>query len=68
MSALDWVAFVLLIMGALNWGVQGVTALAGQGRVNVLNLVLGSVSVLENLVYLLVGVAALYKLYKVFAG
>ncbi len=47
------VAKVLVVVGALNWG------LVGAFDFNLVNLILGSVSWLERLVYVLVGVAAL---------
>ena len=59
MGALDWVVFVLLVVGALNWG------LVGLADVNVVEAILGAVPVLLRLVYILVGVAGLYKIYKV---
>lgn len=49
-------AWILLIVGGLNWG------LVGLGGWNVVNIVLGSVPLLERLVYVLVGVAALLAL------
>ncbi len=64
MDAMGRVVFVLLVVGALNWGILGLTALVGTGT-NVVNLILGSIPMLENLVYILVGVAGLYKIYKV---
>lgn len=57
MGALDWVVFVLLVVGALNWG------LVGLGDINVVELILGAV--LARIVYILVGLAGLWKLYKV---
>ena len=49
--------WALVLVGALNWGLVGLGGFFG-GNWNVVNLTLGSVSWLENLVYLLVGVAA----------
>ena len=59
MGALDWVVFALLVVGALNWG------LVGLANINVVELILGSIPILLRLVYVLVGVAGLYKIYKV---
>lgn len=61
MSVVEWVAFVLVIVGALNWGLVGlfnfnlVTTLLGEGM-------------LTNLIYDLVGLAALVMLYFTFMG
>ena len=48
-------AFALLIVGGLNWGLSGLIP-----GVNVVNLILGSVPVLERIVYILVGLSAVY--------
>ena len=56
-NAVDWIAMILLIVGGLNWGLVGiadfdlVAALFGEG------------SGLSRLVYILVGLAALFCLY-----
>jgi len=47
------IAWVLMLIGALNWGLVGLFDL------NVVNLVLGSVTWLERLVYILVGLSAI---------
>ena len=51
MKGLHLVAFTLLVIGGLNWGL---TALGW----NVVNMVVGSWPALETLVYVLVGLAA----------
>ncbi len=56
LSALDWVALVLLIIGGLNWGLLGAIG------VDLVATLLGNGSPLTRGVYLLVGVAALYGL------
>lgn len=55
MKALHMVAFVLVVVGALNWGL---TALGW----NLVNLLLGAWPTLEMVVYLLVGVSGVYLL------
>ena len=66
-SALDWTVLVLLVAGALNWGVLGLTELVSPGAgTNVVETLLGSGSLVTNLVYALVGLAGLWKLWKVF--
>ena len=50
----------LLVIGGLNWGIEGLGYFLGKGwDWNVLHMILASVSWLEGLVYLLVGIAAL---------
>lgn len=47
-------AFVLTIVGALNWGLVGLLDL------NLVNVLLGSWPMVERLVYIAVGVSAAY--------
>lgn len=47
------VAFVLLVIGGLNWG------LVGLFNFNLVNTIFGSVTWLESLIYILVGLSAL---------
>lgn len=51
------VAWVLLIVGGLNWGLVGINS-----SWNVVHLVLGNWYWLERVVYILVGVAAVMML------
>ena len=53
------VAKVLVIIGALNWGLIGLGLLLGGQNWNVVNLIAGSVPYLEAIIYLLVGLAAI---------
>jgi uncharacterized membrane protein YuzA (DUF378 family) len=48
----------LLIVGGLNWGLVGLGMLFGNSSWNVVNMLLGSIPMLEAVVYVLVGVAA----------
>lgn len=60
---MDQVVKWLLIVGALNWGLVGLLNL------NVVEMVLGGAdSVLVRAVYVLVGLAGVYKLWKVVGG
>ena len=62
MKALHKIAFVLLIIGGLNWGLVALGTYMGSNW-NVVNLILGSWSSVENLVYLLVGLSALLLIF-----
>lgn len=53
MKALHMVAFTLVIVGGLNWGLSAL-------GYNVVNIVLGAWPTVEQLVYILVGVSAVY--------
>lgn len=55
---LDWVAIVLVIIGAVNWGLYAL-------GYNLVDLIFSAVSWLETTVYALVGLAGLYMIYYV---
>lgn len=54
-------AWVLVIIGGLNWGLVAIGTFLGSNW-NVVNLILGSIPVLEGIVYLLVGISAISML------
>lgn len=54
LNVLDWVALVLVIVGGLNWGLVGLM------NYNVVSALFGDMSGLSKLVYVLVGLSALY--------
>ncbi len=58
MRATHKIAFILLVIGGLNWGLVGLGDWFG-GNWNVVNLLLGSWPSIEALVYVLVGVSAI---------
>ena len=61
MSVLNAVTFVLVVVGALNWGLVG---LAEFDLVATLfGLSFGQVSAITRVIYLLVGLSALYQLF-----
>lgn len=57
MKSLHGITFVLVIIGGLNWGLVALGNWMGNNW-NVVNLILGRWSGVENLVYLLVGLSA----------
>ncbi|MHB9286533.1 DUF378 domain-containing protein [Halobacteriales archaeon Cl-PHB] len=61
-NVLDWVSLLLVIVGALNWGLVGLGTLL-DANWNLVDLLLGSFPTIEAVVYLLVGLAGLYELY-----
>ena len=56
MKALHMVTFVLVVVGALNWGLVGLL------NMNLVMMLLGSWPMVEKLVYVLVGLSAVYLL------
>lgn len=61
-NGLDWLSLVLVVVGAINWGLVGVGNFIGSNW-NVVNLLFGSIPTLESAIYLIVGLAGLYELY-----
>lgn len=52
MCVIHKIAWILVIVGALNWGLIGVL------NFNLVNMILGSVPMIERVVYILVGLSA----------
>jgi uncharacterized membrane protein YuzA (DUF378 family) len=59
MSTLDWVAYVLVIIGGLNWGLFAF-------GYNLIEMIFGSIPILATLIYVLVALSALYVIYKIY--
>jgi uncharacterized membrane protein YuzA (DUF378 family) len=57
MSSINWVAFILTVIGGLNWGLVG----AFNGF-DLVAKILGEGTIYSNIVYVLVGLSALYLL------
>ena len=55
MKNLDVVAAVLLVVGGLNWG------LVGAANFDLVATIFGAMSPLSRIVYILVGLAAIYQ-------
>ena len=57
-SAPDWIAMILLIVGGINWG------LVGLAQFDLVAAIFGGQdALLSRIVYILVGLAALYSIY-----
>ena len=56
-SVIDWIALVLVIVGGLNWGLVGLL------NVDLVELIFGSIPILQRIVYIVVGLAAIYLIY-----
>jgi hypothetical protein len=55
-NAIDWLALVFVIVGGLNWG------LVGAFDFNLVDTLFGEKSALARIVYVLVGLAAVYMI------
>lgn len=56
MKVLDMIALILLVIGGLNWGILGLTG----GMTNVVWMLFGMWPVLVYIIYVLVGLSAVY--------
>lgn len=54
-KTIDIIAAILLVIGGLNWG------LVGAANFNLVSTLFGNATVLSNLVYIVVGLCALYQ-------
>ncbi len=64
MKSVGLIGYILVVVGALNWGLVGVGYFMSQD-LNVVHMILGPVSMdLEAIVYILVGVAGIWMLMK----
>lgn len=61
MKAMHIITWVLIIIGALNWGLVGLGGFAGSDW-NVVHMILGSWPSVEWLVYVLVGLSGIWEL------
>lgn len=57
LSTIDWIAYVLTIIGGLNWG------LVGAFNFDLVAAIFGEMSTLSRIIYVLVGISALYLIY-----
>jgi hypothetical protein len=56
LSALDWIAMVLLAVGGLNWGLVGIFDW------DLVAAIFGDISALSRIIYSVVGISAVYVL------
>ena len=61
MKVIDKIALVLIIIGAINWGLVGVL------NFNLVTTIFGNGSLLTNIIYALVGVAGLFNIWILFS-
>ena len=56
MKAIDYIVLVLVIIGAINWGVVGFFGL------DLVAFLFGSMSVLSRIIYAVIGICGLYAI------
>lgn len=56
MKAIDYIVLVLVIIGAINWGLVGFFGL------DLVTFLFGSMSVLSRIIYAVIGICGLYAI------
>ena len=57
MNSIGLIAKILMIIGAINWGLVGLLDL------NLVTLIFGSIPILVKIIYILVGLSGVYALF-----
>ena len=60
MKVIDTIALVLIIIGAINWG------LAGIFNFNLVDAIFGAMSIISRIIYILVGISGLWAIKLLF--
>lgn len=61
-NILDWICFILVLIGALNWGIYGIS------DHNIVQMIFGQVPWLLKVIYIVVGLAGLWSIYTFSKG
>jgi len=57
LNTVDWIALILIVIGGLNWGLVGIAGF------DLVAAIFGDMSVLARIVYILVGLSAIYTIF-----
>lgn len=60
MKVIDTIALVLIIIGAINWGLVGIF------NFNLVDVIFDSMSVISRIIYILVGISGLWAIKLLF--
>ncbi|HIU51934.1 MAG TPA: DUF378 domain-containing protein [Candidatus Merdicola faecigallinarum] len=60
MKIIDTIALILVIIGAINWG------LIGLFQFNLVEFLFGAMTILSRIIYILVGISGLWCIRKLF--
>lgn len=62
MKIIDTIALVLVIIGAINWGLVGIF------NFNLVDTIFGVMSIISRIIYILVGISGLWAIRLIFAN
>ena len=60
MKVIDTIALVLIIIGAINWGLVGIF------NFNLVDAIFGAMSVISRIIYILIGISGLWAIKLLF--
>lgn len=60
MKIIDTIALILIIIGAINWGLIGIF------NFNLVDTIFGAMSVISRIIYILVGISGLWGIKLIF--
>lgn len=60
MKIIDTIALILIIIGAINWG------LVGLFNFNLVDTIFGTMSIISRIIYILVGISGLWGIKLIF--
>ena len=60
MKVIDTIALVLIIIGAINWGLVGIF------NFNLVDAIFGAMSIISRIIYILVGISGLWAITLLF--
>ena len=60
MKVIDIIALVLVIIGAINWGLVGIF------NFNLVDAIFGTMSIISRIIYILVGISGLWAIKLLF--
>ena len=59
LNTLDWIVLILVIIGAINWGLIGLFSF------DLVAVIFGAMGVITRIIYVLVGLSGIYLLFTV---
>ena len=60
MKVIDKIALVLIVIGAINWGLVGIF------NFNLVDTIFGAMSIISRIIYILVGISGLWAIKLLF--
>lgn len=62
LNVIGWIALILVVIGGINWGLIGIFSF------DLVGAIFGSMSVVSRIIYILVGLSAIYVIFTIPSG